>query len=411
MVLARSQYRARVAPRRDFWLLWFGQGASSLGSAISDIAYPLLVLGAGGSPFEAGLLGLASTGSRLLLRLVAGLVVDMLPRRALLLWCDAGRALVVGSLAITLLSGIDSFALVLAVLFIEGGLSVVFFAAERAVLRTLVPRDQLTGAIAKNQIYFQFATLAGPPLGGITFAIAHTLPFIVDAISYVASALLIIAIKADLGQAGERGKVSVNDVFSGWRWIWLDRPGRASLLHLGGINALLAGLPLVVILNARAAGSSGPVIGTLFAAGGIGGIAGALLLPWLRGRWSDWAIVTVASWIWPIMLVTTSVDYAAWRTAVMLFLLSTTIAPMQSIVFGYQTAHAPQELQGRVHAAVNLVSNGLTPLAPVAVGYLAERWGVASPGTALVVMATFIALYASVSRPMRELCLTPIEPR
>lgn len=392
----------------DFWLLWCSQGLSSLGSAISDIAYPLLVLSSGGTPLDAGLIGLASTGSRLLLRLVAGLIVDVLPRRALLLWCDIGRAAAVGGLASLLVADSASLGLILAVLFIEGSLSVVFFSAERAVLRSLVSRERLTEAIARNQIYFQFAAIAGPPLGGALFAIGRTIPFAVDAISYAVSASLIICIRTSLARTGDRARASVGDAFAGWRVVWRDTVGRAALIQLGGMNMVLAALPLVVILKARSAGVSGAVIGALFSVGGVGGIAGALLVPWLRGRWRDWVIVRAAGWLWPVALVPISLHYNPWLTALTLLLVSLTIAPVQSIIFGYQTASAPEDLQGRVHSAVNLITNGLTPLAPPVVGYLATNWGVASLGAALILAAVFGAVHASLSGPLRGLSSSPI---
>ncbi|KDA44270.1 hypothetical protein BMG523Draft_00766 [Frankia sp. BMG5.23] len=174
-------------------------------------------------------------------------------------------------------------------------------------------------------------------------------------------------------------------------------------MQLGGMNFLLTALPLVVILDARLAGAKGAVIGALLSVGGIGGIAGALLLSWLRDRWNDWMIIMVACWIWPVALVPISLNYSPWLIALMLLLVSVTVAPVQSIIFGYQTANTPDGLQGRVHSATNLVANGLTPLAPLAVGYLATAWGLSPLGMVLVLVAALVAIHASLSRPLREL--------
>jgi hypothetical protein len=86
---------------------------------------------------------------------------------------------------------------------------------------------------------------------------------------------------------------------------------------------------------------------------------------------------------------------------VALFLLSFTIAPLQSVVFGHQTARAPDALQGRVHSAVNLICGGLAPLSPAAVGLVSERWGAGVLGGLLTAAAAVVMCCASASASLR----------
>ncbi|MGW7573857.1 MFS transporter [Streptomyces sp. NPDC054765] len=387
---------------RDFWLLWFGQGVSSLGSAAGDLAYPLLVLQLGGTPFKAGLVGLVSTGSRLLLRLVAGLVVDVCSRKRVLVWCDIGRAVTAGGLAAAILTGTAGYPLILGAAFLEGAFSVFFFSAERAVLPYLVPRARLSEAIAHNQVYLQAATIAGTPVGGFLFSLGAPVPFFVDTGSYLVSLATVLGIRTHLSGVERTVQLTTSELFQGMRWVWQDRPGRASLAYLCGINAIIAALPLGVIVGLRTAGVTPVAIGTLLACGGVGGVAGALAVPKLRARYRDGALLVALGWLWPPMLAVLAVSSAPWAVAIVIFVLATTIAPTQSIIFGYQTAHAPDELQGRVHSAVNLLSNAVTPLAPAAVGALATWGGSPATGAALAVGALAMMACATTSRSIRQ---------
>jgi len=109
---------------RDFRLLWFGSVVSVLGSRASGIAYPLLVLALTGSPADAGLAGFAATIPYLLWQLPAGAVVDCWNPRAIIIACDAGRAVALASIVLALALDSITLAQIVAVSFIEGSLYV-----------------------------------------------------------------------------------------------------------------------------------------------------------------------------------------------------------------------------------------------------------------------------------------------
>jgi MFS family permease len=97
-----------VAPlrrNRDYVALWIAQAVSMLGTSISSLAYPLVIFDATGSAAKAGLVTSTLTATTFVLRLPAGVLVDRWSRRRILLLCDAGRALAVASLAVTLALG------------------------------------------------------------------------------------------------------------------------------------------------------------------------------------------------------------------------------------------------------------------------------------------------------------------
>src|SRR5947209_910975 len=156
---------------RDYMLVWAGQGVSELGSQVSTVAYPLLVLALTHSPAKAGVVGLAATLPLPLLALPAGALADHFDRKRLMLLCDTIRAAALAALTIAVFSGSVAYGVVAAVAFIDGSLLTVAFVTERGVLRRLVAPDQLSAAVAQNESAFYASSIFGPPLGGLLFAI------------------------------------------------------------------------------------------------------------------------------------------------------------------------------------------------------------------------------------------------
>lgn len=223
-------------------LLWSGQTLSQLGSQISLVAYPLLVLALTGSPAKAGVAGFAKTVPVAVLALPAGVLVDRVNRKHLMVACDGVRALALAAIPIALAAGALPYGLIVAVAFLDGSGFVVSYIAERGALRQLVPREQLGDAVASNESRTFAAMLAGPPLGGLLFGIGRAVPFLTDAISYAASTTSMLLIRSDFQEP--RGDRDRNDLREGLRWIWRRPFLRDCALLFAGSNPVFTGLYL-----------------------------------------------------------------------------------------------------------------------------------------------------------------------
>jgi MFS family permease len=192
-----------TVPRRSLWRnpdfskLWVASTISLFGTQVSQLAIPVIaVLILGAPPFEVALLGTFEFLPFLLFTLPAGVWVDRLPRRRILISGDLGRALLLATIPIAY--AFD--ALTIWQLYVIGfgvGIFTVFFdVADQSYLPTVLERDELIDGNGKLQAAFSTAQLLGPPAGGGIVALL-TAPFavILDAISYVVSALLIFAIR------------------------------------------------------------------------------------------------------------------------------------------------------------------------------------------------------------------------
>src|SRR5579884_3586265 len=167
----------RLRENRDFRLLWGGEALSQLGSQISMVAFPLLVLALTGSAAKAGVVGLAKWLPLLVMALPAGMLADRFDRKRLMVGSDVIRALLLASIPVALVLGTPSFLQVAAVAFLDGCLFTLRYVCERGALAHVVPREQVPHAVAQNEARTFAASIAGPPLGGFLFAVAQALPF------------------------------------------------------------------------------------------------------------------------------------------------------------------------------------------------------------------------------------------
>jgi MFS family permease len=182
----------------DFRRLWAGQTISELGSVVTRTAIPLvavLVLGAG--PREMALLIVSASLAVLLVGFVAGAWVDRLRRRPLLIWADVIRAVLLFSIPAAHLAGALRIEQLYLVVFLEGCVGSLFDAAYPAYVPSLIGVDRVVEGNSKLATSSSLAEIGGPGLaGGLVQAIGAPLAILVDAISFVVSAISLLLIRS-----------------------------------------------------------------------------------------------------------------------------------------------------------------------------------------------------------------------
>ena len=391
--------QAPVRPRslwrnRDFLLLWLGQAFSSAGAEATELALPLLVLAITRSPLQAGLVTALNKVAGLLLMLPAGMLIDRADRKRLMFGCDAVRALAVASIPVALVLGrltmlqLGLFALV------TGSCSACFRIANAACLPRVVPREQLGDAVARRETTEGIVTLLGPPLGGALYGAARALPFAADAVSYAASLFGLALIRTPFqGERGAARRSLVHELREGIAWVWHHRLVRFMVVVYGGFGLLFPGTPLCVIVLAQRRGASPAMIGVMFGLGGIGGVLGALIAPFVRRRVQFGRLIPLLHWgyalLWPL--------YALAPTPLLMGLVEAATLTNDQIYDvtwpSYRMALIPDALQGRVTAALWLLPALTQPLGLLLVGLLIQRIG---PAATLYAVSGGIALLALV---------------
>src|ERR1051326_7360515 len=167
---------------RDYLLLWGGQALSDMGGAVSELAFPLLVLSVTRSPAQAGLVAALRALPATLFSLFAGVWVDRWDRKRVMLVCDVGRALSMASIPVAYALGQLTIWQVALTAFLEGTLMIVFALAKTAALPQVVTPPQLTTAVAQEELVEGTTALFGPSLSGVLYTLGTMFPFLTDAL-------------------------------------------------------------------------------------------------------------------------------------------------------------------------------------------------------------------------------------
>jgi MFS family permease len=276
----RSLYR-----HRDFMRLWSAESVSQLGSQVSLLALPLVAISVlHATTFQVGALTAVEFSPFVLFGLPVGAVVDRLPRRPILIWCDLGRAVALASVPIASGFGVLSYAQLLAVVFVTGTLTVFFDVAYQSILPAIVERHQLTDGNAKLEISRSGAQTAGPGIGGLLVQwIGAASAVTADAASFVASALVIRGIRSQepprpaADETKTRLRALGGDIREGLAYVLHHRVLRMIAGSTATSNFFASMTTAVYLLYAvRERHYSAGLVGLVFTLGNIGVLSGAL---------------------------------------------------------------------------------------------------------------------------------------
>ncbi|MDQ3964455.1 MAG: MFS transporter [Actinomycetota bacterium] len=388
---------------RDFRVLWISQAMSTLGSRVTSIALPLLVLGITGSPARAGLIGFAQTLPFLVFFLPGGALVDRLDRKRLMLASDAARAIAFTTLVVALAWGEPHLLHIAAVALTEGTFFVLFDLSEMAAVPHIVPAHQLPTAIAQNQARLQGADLAGQPLGGVLYEFGRIWPFLFDTVSYVLSFALVATVRPRLQDERPRATTRLHhEVLEGVRWLWAQPFMKWAVALVGGSNFAFSGLLLVLIVRARELQAAPAAIGIMLAGAGLGAILGAAVAPRVQRSIPARIVVQLCLWAWfagmgVMALVPNLVVLGT------LWFAMAIGGPIFNVATGtYTYALVPDHLQGRVRSVYRMVAWGMVPLGTVSGGFLAEWLGAVEAIAVLAGVSLVVAVASTAIRAIRQ---------
>jgi len=352
---------------REFVLLQSGQLLSTFGSGLSAISYPLLTLLITGSAARTGIVGAVVLAPILLLSFAAGVAADRFDRRRLMIFSDVLGAAGLSTLAVAVLTGHATFWLVLIVAFTDSTASVVFRAGNSGAFKAVVPTAQLADASSVLVARTSTVRLTAPPVGGALFGLAHGVPFLVDALSYVFSTGALLLMRSRFQEQREPGaRVHLRE---GLAHFWGMPFLRVTSAMIAASNIAAAGVPVALIILAHRQALSGVAIGGLLAVQGVALLAGSLLSPLLRRVLPMRSVLLSEFWsalVYAAFLVHPSVYVLAAALAVHAFWFPNTDSAMSA----YSYALIPDRLLGRVMAASITLRAASVPLGPLVAGLL-----------------------------------------
>ena len=369
---------------RDFLNLWGAETVSLVGSQVSQLALPLVaILVLEASAFEVALLGVVEFAPFILISLPAGVWVDRLRRKPILIAADLGRALLLGSIPLAHWAGVLTIWQLYMVGFVVGVLTVFFDVSYQSYLPSLVSRDRLIEGNSKLEVSRSGAQLAGPGLAGaLVEALTAPIAVLVDALSFLASGFFLFRIKqeerAPTRAERQAGPGMRAELLEGLRYVLGNRYLRwiaASTATFNFFSNLIFSVFLVYAVRELEIGPG--LIGAIFSLASVGYLLGALLANRLSRRFG----------VGPTIIIG-----AAGSTSLLLLAAAPRSNPIPFVVAGmgisalgipiynitqvsFRQAITPERLQGRMNSVMRFVVWGVIPLGALLGGALASWFG------------------------------------
>ena len=397
----------------DFMKLWAGDTISQLGTQVTMLALPItaiVILRA--NAFQTGLLTTVQFLPFILVGLPAGVWVDRLRRRPILIIGDLGRALVLGSIPIAYAIHQLHMVQLYIVAFVAGVFTVFFDVAYQSYLPSLVDRDQLVDGNAKLEISRSGAQLAGPGLAGALIQLLKApVAVLVDSLSYLWSASWVFFIRrkeppvefrdADGAKPKMRGQIA-----DGWRYVWRHPLLRPIAFCTANSNLFAAMSQAILILYAiRVLGLNAGSIGLIFAIGNIGFLGGAFVARRIADRLGVGPTIIGAA----MMFGSTGVlvPLATRATAFPLLIAWLTVGGFGGVVYNInqvslRQAITPDRMQGRMNATMRFMVWGTLPVGAFIGGVLGKTVGL-KPTLWVAAIGGVVSFVPPLLSPVRRL--------
>ncbi|MDI9886989.1 MFS transporter [Streptomyces sp. HNM0645] len=444
----------RLDAPRDIGLLWSSNAADALGTQMSGVAFPLLLLGLGHPPTTVGLLA----GAGMLVTLVCGPVVAVAADRGLRKPVMAGSAAMaaaaMGAVALSVAAGRPPFALLLGALLVERTATACFEAAARGTVALVAAPHEVPRVVAGLEAGDRAALVAGPLLGGVLYQLSRPLPFAADALSYVVTALCVRSMRSDLragstapgpGADDARAAAPVpaqardatpsppapdaprppgapaapaadgcapapdarsagtptplralrsyaHETVAGLTLLRAAPRLRLVLVWTTTVNAALAALYFSALFALQDDG--GPVaMGLVLAVSGGAGLAGALAAPTVVRRLGGTRTLVAVTWLTVLPAAGLAVAGSPWSFGLCFGAFCLLLAPATVVVQSAAIAETPHHLQARTGALLATAVVGAGAGSPVVAGALATHAGPAAAPALCALALVLLALF------------------
>ena len=371
----------------DFVKLWSAETISQFGTQVTLLALPIIaatVLNV--TPFEFGLLGTIEFLPFILLSLPAGVWVDRLRRRPILIAGDLIRAAALLSIPVAFaLNGLTIWQLYI-VGFVNGCATVFFDVAYQSYLPSLVDRNQIIEGNSKLETSRSAAQIMGPGVSGVLIGVFKA-PFaiVLDAFSFLVSALFLFAIRRHepapeqvLNEQGERPSMR-SEIAEGLRYVG-RQPLLRSIAATTGTSNFFSNIifSILILYLVRELSFSPELLGVTFSVGSVGFLLGALLANRVAARFGVGPTIVGSALVFgPAALLTALAprELAVPFVAATVFLGGLGGAIYNINQVSLRQAITPERMQGRMNATMRFIVWGTIPLGSILGGFLGGAIG------------------------------------
>jgi MFS family permease len=357
---------------RNYQILWGSQTLSMFGTNATYIAYPLLVLALTGSPALSGLVLGVSAAAELVAGIPAGAFADRWSRKRIMLICEAAQVVVTAVFVLALWWHLAGAAMLLVVAVVLGACESVFRPAETACLPSIVPGEQVAGAVAGNAARGYLGNLAGTAAGGFLFALGRALPFVANVIAHGISLLALVFLR--LPEREPAPAVPIRhlgpEMLDGLRFMWQHRNIRVTSLCAVLLNLFFSAFYIVIVVLARSRGMSSGEIGVMAAMLGVGGILGALAAPRLTRILSPYQCIVGVFWTLTVLTPLAVLVHNGYLMGVLFAAMALMPPAANTAIISEQLLSTPDELRGRLSGVLGVLAGAAAAVGPTLGGAL-----------------------------------------
>ncbi len=381
----RFSHAWRALRHRNFRLFVSGQSISLIGTWMTRLATSWLVYRLTGSALLLGVVGFAGQIMTFLLAPFAGVWVERLDRRKLLVWTQVLAGLQSLAMAGLTLAGVITIHEIIGLSVLQGLINAFDMPGRQAFLIQMVEDKQdLGNAIALNSSMVNLARLIGPALAGLVIAwIGEGYCFLIDGVSYVAVVVSLLMMHVKPPQVRRLAVSMLEQMKEGWSFVSTFQPIRTILLLFALVS--LMGMPFMVLLPIFAGQvlHGGPhTLGFLTGASGIGALASAISLALRKSVRGLTTMIQVAAALFGAGLVLFGMSHVLWLS--LLLMLVVGFGMMQGLAASNTVIQTlvPEDKRGRVMSYYTMAFVGMAPFGSLLAGALAHRFG--APHTVMV---------------------------
>ncbi len=366
----------------EFNKVWLSKAVSNLGDGVSLAAGPLLVASLTSDPILVSGAVFVRQLPWLLFSLPAGVMVDRVDRRKLIITVNLARGLLLALLCFAVASDFVTVALIYAVFFCMGTAATLADNASSTLLPSIVPDEQLTQANSRVVTTWLLGNqFVGPPVGALLFTIAPALPIGFDAYTFGFAGLVLVTLRWRPERSPQAQATSVRDSLrEGTHWLMRQRTLRTLAVTVGLLNLTYMLAFGVLVLYARERlGASEAAFGLLLTAGAVGGLLGSGLASRAEEHFGPGALVRMGLVTETLSLVVLSVTRSFYVAAVALLLAAVVSTLWGITVMGLRQRLVPDELRGRVGSVYLFLTIGGGALGAALSGFVAHAGGIVAP--------------------------------
>ncbi|MEQ2525588.1 MFS transporter [Robertmurraya yapensis] len=403
----------KLREHTSFVRFWFASTTSNFGTYITTVALQVIVIvNMGGSAIDVGWVSASRWLPYVLLGLIAGVIIDLFHRKAIMVITDIGRGILLSFICLMAYTEVLSIGWLMFLLVLFGTMSLFNDAASQSFVPQLVPRTLLTRANARLEQSAAVAETSGPAIGGVlTQILSAPFALLVDAVTYLISGIFIASVKHQPTEKVKNGPLGYQ-IKEGLHWIYRHQ-------HLGtlALNThtwfLFHSMTTTVFVSfvLTEIGFDAALLGIVLGAAGVGAVAGTSLSVRIGEHFGAGRAISFSRNLYGpavvlIALAPAAIDSNPQNIAFLLvivgqFLYGFAMGIEGPLEMAYRQFVTPSHLQGRMNATLRSINRSFVVIGAPLGGLIADQLGSRTALSVSLIGLTLCGLWFSFS-PMRH---------